>query len=102
MTPYEIPLSSEAQRFTIAMGARSYVLEVRWNAVSVSWVLDIASETGQALVQGTPLVTGVDLLKPFGYLNFGGALYVQTDHALDEPPTDTNLGATSHLYFVTE
>lgn len=101
MTAYEIPLTSEAERFTIALGSQSYVMEVRWNTQAVAWILDISSETGQALVQGIPLCTGVDLLKPFAYLNFGGALYVQTDHDVDAVPTEVNLGSTSHLYFVT-
>lgn len=102
MTPYEIPLKAEGARFTIALGARSYQVTVRWNEVASTWILDIASSTGQALVQGIPLVTGVDLLAPFAYLSFGGSLYVQTDHDIDAIPTVDNLGATSHLYFVTE
>ena len=102
MTPYEIPLKAEGARFTIALGARSYQVTVRWNSVSSAWVLELASESGQALVQGIPLVTGVDLLAPFAYLNFGGSLYVQTDHDIDAEPTVDNLGSTSHLYFVTE
>lgn len=101
MTAYEIPLTAESQRFTIALGSQSYIMEVRWNTQSGTWILDLSSETGQALVQGTPLCTGVDLLKPFAYLNFGGSLYVQTDHNLDAVPTEGNLGTTSHLYFVT-
>lgn len=99
-TPYEIPLTAEAQQFTIAMVGKSYWLVVRWCPPALAWTLDINDADRNPLVTGLHLVTGADLLAQFGYLGFGGELRVQTDHDLDTPPTATNLGDTSHAYFI--
>jgi uncharacterized protein DUF6983 len=100
-TAYEIPLSAVPQDFSIDLGSTTYQLTVTYNGISEVWVLDIADVSGNPILQGIQIVTGCDLLEQYGYLNFEGQLIAQTDHDPDAPPTQTNLGTTGHLYFVT-
>lgn len=67
---------------------------------AASWVLDISDVSNNPILQGIPLVTGGDLLEPFGYLNLGFQLIAQSDFDPSAPPTFDNLGTTGHLYVV--
>ena len=98
---FEIPLTSEPQRFSVTLAGVVYQMKLRWHAKSDAWILDIADSEGAAIVQGIPLVTGVDILGQYGYLGIGGQLIAQTDFDPSAPPSATNLGTTGHLYFVT-
>jgi predicted Zn-dependent protease with MMP-like domain len=100
MTVQEIPLTSAPQTFQILLGSNYFKLAFQWRDPSPGWVLDIVDSTGNPIVQGIPLVTGVDLLEQFQYLGIGGQLRVQTDTLPDAVPTFANLGVNSHLYFV--
>ncbi len=102
MTVVEVPLTGQAESFSISLGGVSYQLTVIYRAAAEGgWVLDIADANGVALVGGIPLVTGCDLLEQYAHLGFAGGLAVQTDHNPGAVPTFDNLGSTSHLYFVT-
>jgi len=100
-TYYEIPLSPEPQTFTIPIGGVTYGFNVQWNVNNASWIIDIADASGNPIVSGIPVVTGVDLLGQFGYLGFGFQLVAQTDNSPDTVPTFDNLGTTAHLYAIT-
>jgi hypothetical protein len=100
MTPFEIPLSPQAQFFQIEFGGVTYQLRAAWCDPGECWVLDINEPDGTPVLSGVPLVTGADLLDQFAYLGIGGQLIVQTDHDINAVPTDTNLGSTGHVYFV--
>ena len=100
-TPYEIPLSGVAQQFDIMLAGLSYNLRLVWNLPANAWVLDIADANSIPLVQGIPLVTGIDLLSQYPHLGIGGQLFAATDANPDAPPTYSNLGDASHLYFLT-
>ena len=95
----EIPLSPKPQTFAIALASVRYQMTLQWRN-GIGWVLDIADVSGNALVNGMPLVTGADLLAPYPQMGFGGQLRVLTDHGVDAPPTFENLGVTGHVYFV--
>lgn len=99
-TAYEIPLTSQNQSFSISLAGVTYNLTVTWNNISQTWVLDIADENDNDILTGIQMTTGEDLLSPYAYLQFGGQLYVQTDNNTLMAPTFTNLGSTSHLYFI--
>ena len=100
---YEIPLTPDPQRFTITLSGVDYQLTVQYReAGSSGWILDIADASGNPLVNGIPLVTGVDLLGQFGYLGFGGRLWVQGAADPDEVPTFDDLGVGSKVYWVTD
>ncbi|KAA6459622.1 hypothetical protein DYQ86_16010 [Acidobacteria bacterium AB60] len=99
-TAYKIPLQATNQRFQISLAGVQYQMTVRWNAMNETWVLDLADQSGNPILSGIPLVTGEDLLAPFGYLDLGGQLIVQTSNNTDAVPTFTNLGTLSNLFFV--
>lgn len=101
-TGYEIPLSPQNQFFNIALNGTYYQLTTTWRANSdvSGWFLDIADAQGNPLVQGIAIVTGADLLEQYAYLGIGGQLWVGTDGNPDAVPGETNLGITSHLWFV--
>jgi hypothetical protein len=100
-TAYEIPLTSDSQRFTITLADVVYSLALTWRT-GTGWVLDIADANNVPLVSGIPLVTGVDLLGQFGYLGIGGELIVLVDGDIATVPTYDNLGTEGKLYFVTQ
>lgn len=100
-TRYEIPLTAENQTFTTTLAGINYGMTLRWNDQILAWVLDIYDANGNLLIGGIALVTGIDLLAPYAYMNFGGTLTVASDNNADAIPTQTNLGSMSHLYFTT-
>lgn len=101
-TAYEIPLTADPQVFAIALAGVTYSLTLRWNTAAECWFLDIADRSRQTILSGVPVVTGLDLLAQYEYLELGGMLVVQTDHDADAVPTLANLGTTSHVYFLVE
>ena len=102
MTPYEVPLSPEPQAFVIALARVNYRLQISWCAPAGCWILDISQPSGEPVVAGIPVVTGVDLLGQYGYLGLGGKLFVQSAGDATAIPGFADLGVTSQLYFVTE
>jgi hypothetical protein len=101
-TPYLIPLTNTNQSLSVTLAGVQYQLRVIWNAINESWTLDISDSSGNAILTGIPLVTGVDLLGQFGYLNFGGQLIVQSANDPDLVPGFTELGETGFVYFVVD
>jgi hypothetical protein len=99
-TYYEVPTSSNNQKFKIALAGVTYTVTLYWCTANNTWVLNIADVNGVDIVTGIPLVANVDLLEPYAHLNFGGKLLALTDDAPDSAPTFLNLGSTGHLYFV--
>jgi hypothetical protein len=102
LTGYTIPLLSQNQSLNITLGGVQYTLYIYWCAPSQTWNFDLSDASGNLILGGRPLVTGIDLLQQFQYLNLGGALVVQTagQDAL-APPTFTNLGTDANLLYVT-
>ena len=102
MARFEIPLSPEAQTFRITLGGVAYDVRVLWNTYDSMWVVDLADAVTKAeVLTGIPLVAGLDLFGPFGYLNLGGELIATTDGAALLPPTYENLGILGRVYFDT-
>ena len=100
MTVYEIPLSPQPQRMTIALAGVTYRMRFHYaNVDQGGWLLDIGDANGVPLVAGMPLVTGADLLAQFPDLGFGGKLFVVSDGDPSAVPTFEDLGVTSRLYF---
>jgi hypothetical protein len=99
-TPFLIPLQSSNQVIQVTLAGVLYQFTIRWNDANQAWTLDIADSNGNAIISGIPLVTGGDLLAPYGYLNFGGQLIVQTANDTNAVPTLANLGSAGNLYFV--
>ena len=102
MSVFEIPLSNAPQIISAILGGITYQLTLSYkNVAEGGWVMDIADASGNLLVSGIPLVTGVDLLAPYAYLGIAGKLRVQTTSNPDAVPTFDNLGADGKLYWVT-
>lgn len=97
---FEIPLRSTPTQFSVKLSGVLYVLVMTWKAaVNGGWFMDILDVNDNPIVRGIPLVTGADLLAQYGYLKFGGQLFIQSDSDPDAVPSFTNLGITSHLYW---
>jgi len=103
MANFEIPLTPSPQTFTVSLSGTEHRLTVQWrNADGLGWVVDISDISGNPIIQGIPLVTGINLLEQYAYLGFNGVLWVQTTDDPDAVPTFDNLGVGSHLYWFTE
>ena len=101
MATFEILVTSEAQSFDIDLAGIEYNVILKWNYLNETWVIDLSKET-TLILSGIPLVLGVDLLEPYGYLNIGGKLVISTDSKDVEPKqTYENLGTIFRLYFIT-
>ena len=100
-TLFQIPLGPSQRRMLIALDGTFYNLRFSYaDAPEGGWFMDVADNLGNAMIFGIPLVTGVNLLSPYGYLGFVGGLYVSTDGAPDAVPAFDNLGVTSHVYYL--
>ena len=101
MAVVEVPLTPQAQKFSITLGGVSYRMRLLYNTADEGgWTLDIGAQDGTLLVAGIPLVTGTDLLAQYAHMDWPGQLIVATDRDVGEIPTYDGLGTTSHLYFV--
>ena len=101
MNSYEITLIAQPQLLSVSLNGVTYQLSVYWSIPGQCWFLDIMDSSGNDIVTGIPMVTGVDLLGQSAYLGIGGALIMQCDGA--DPlasPTFANLGTVASLYFV--
>lgn len=102
MSAFPLPASATAQSFFIQLDNISYKITLRWNAVAVCWVMDIADFEEEPMVQGIPIVTGTDLLAPYAYLGIGGGIVALTEGNPDAVPTFENLGNGGDVFFVTD
>ncbi|QWA12779.1 hypothetical protein GTU79_08850 [Sodalis ligni] len=100
MATTEIPLTPDNQTFGITLAGTAYQMRLIWR--STLWYLDLMDSTGTPLINGIPLVPGVDLLAQYASLNFGYSLNVICDFPDQEYPTETDLGINSHLYAETQ
>lgn len=103
---FSIPLDEGTpQSRGVQLGGIDYNLTVKYrNVAEGGWTLDIADSSGNAIINGIPLVTGADLLAQYGHLSIGnglGGLFVQTTSDPDAVPTFENLGGDAVLYWVT-
>ncbi len=101
MSTFEIPLTPQAQTFSVVLAGVSYNMKLRWCSPAAAWILGISDANGDLLIDGIPLITGADLLAQYEYLGIGGSLVAQTDHDINAPPTYDNLGGNGKLYFIT-
>jgi hypothetical protein len=104
MAAYEIPLSPQPQTFSISLAGVAYNITLLWreSPVGGGWFIDLADASGNAILAGIPLVTGVDLLAQHKHLGIKAQLWVATDGVnYFDTPTFQNIGVSSHLYFVT-
>ncbi len=98
---YLLQLSANAQTLQVTIAGVAYQLTIQWrDGGGCGWVLDIADVNGNPIVQGIPLVTGINLLQQYAYLGIGGELWVTTTGDPAAVPTYENLGSAANLYLV--
>jgi len=86
---------------TLTLDDVRFRLDTYTNKADSSWYMDIFDDEGVALVQGIALVSGLDLLFPYRYLDVPpGALFLnsQTD-VVQDPTLDSFQSADSALYY---
>jgi hypothetical protein len=97
-----VPLTAAAQTLTIGLGGVTYNLTLLYrDTPEGGWTLDIADANDVPILQGIPLVSGVDVLAQYGYLGFGGRLGVFNGNDPDSPLTYDNLGSDYQMLWVT-
>jgi len=97
---YEIPTSSAAQTFQVALGGVAYQLTLRWVEAQAAWNLDIADVYHTPILSGLPVQPGVDLLAQYAYLGIGGSIVVANDADPASPPSYAGLGGDGRIYYV--
>ena len=66
---FKIPLNGSPQKFKITLSGVDYWLTFRFaNTEEGGWFLQIADAAQSPIIDGIPLVTGVDLLAQYAYL----------------------------------
>jgi hypothetical protein len=92
------------QQFTISLGGETYNLKIVWNNIGQEWIMDINDSSNNPIVAGIALVTGIGLLRQYGYLDIagGGDFFVQTANDPDAPLTYASFGSNGYLYFTTD
>ncbi|WP_387468416.1 phage baseplate plug protein [Photorhabdus sp. RM323S] len=95
----EIPLTASNQMFAIKLGNQNVKMRLIYRDAA-GWVMDIQNNAGVDLLVGAPLIPGINLLEQYPYLGINGMLVIASDADSTEYPTDTNLGLSSHLYFI--
>lgn len=98
---FEVPLISLPQQFQVTLSGVDYRVRLTWCWPIQCWIMDMyAADTLEPILLGNAVVTGADLLAQFAYLDFPGALVVQTDHDRLAMPTFDNLGTLSHIFYL--
>lgn len=105
MAVYVIPLINQNQTLQISLLGVTYALTLRWNALANSgnglWYLDLNDTiNNEPILNGIPMVAGIDLLKQFKYLGIRGHLITYNTTNPAYPPGYSDLGVTSFLYFI--
>lgn len=80
-----------------------YRIRLQWNARAATWMLDLSSETGEALATGVALRAGVPLTLHLRHrigMPPGSLILVDTSDALGDPTFD-DLGDRVRLLYYT-
>lgn len=66
---------------------------LRYNTEAGYWVMDLLDASKNPLISSMPLLTGINLLEQYEYLQIGKAYIVKIDDSLQvDSPSSTNLG----------
>lgn len=70
-----------------------YVLKIKWNTFNSKWYLDLFGTSNGIEIRGIALLCGKDLLRPYGYRNLLGELWLVDNSGRDEDPTFADMGS---------
>lgn len=86
---FEIPLSIDGN--TVRLN-----LTIRYNEMANYWVMTIADQYGNMLLDSIPLITGTwpaaNILSQYQYLNIGSCYVINLGNNPNDYPDDTSLG----------
>ena len=74
--------------FSVDLEEHSYKFTIRWNGTGEFWVLNIEGITNNVVVNGIPMVTGPNLLKPFAIKELGAIYMVDLQSQFSDPNYD--------------
>jgi hypothetical protein len=77
---------------TRVLDGASYVLKIKWNTYNSKWYLDLIGASNGVEIRGIALLGGKDLLKPYGYRNLLGELWIIDNSGRDEDPGFYQMG----------
>lgn len=103
---YEIPLAAENQKFHITLSGIDYTFSLRWNFRASQWILNIGDTAELPIINGIPLVAGVNLLSGYKAHEIGGVgsnlfirSFLKQAHLGQEQPLYNDLGSNTRLYY---
>ncbi len=95
-----IPLYVDARySFKIDLESDSYEFHIHWNVAAAAWYFDIIGISNTVAYRGRPLVTGVNILKPFAIREMG-ALYMVDGEEEGLDADYDNIGSRYFMYYV--
>lgn len=99
--PFKIPFAvGKPQLLGVTLNGVRYTLRIYWNDPAQCWNLDLNDVNNNPILQGIPLVTGLNLLSQYAYLQIGGSLIVQTTNDASAVPTFVNMGDSGNLFYL--
>lgn len=101
MNIYKIPLDGVNQIFDIDLAGTAYKMRLYFNSAMDCWIFDLMDNDGNNITQHQPLISGVNILDQYAYLNIKGIFVVYTEGDANAIPNEDDLGDISNLYFIT-
>ncbi len=97
----ELPITNDAwQEFTIDLGGRSIVFDLKYNERTGAWTADLYDEvTQEALVLSLPLTTSVDIFAPHN-LDLGHLVLLDLRGGPPQDPDVSSFGLDHKLYWM--
>jgi hypothetical protein len=97
-----IPINSApGQTFNVAVSINgavyTFFVILAFNEVAAYWIMSISDANQNLLVQGIPLVTGLNLLRQYQYLGIGSIYLINTTGVDIDYPNNNDLGSDFHL-----
>lgn len=86
-------------RGTKTLDGAVYRLTIKWLPNTEKWYLDIKGLSNDVDIKGIALLPGKDLLKPFGWGNILGELWVVDGENKDENPDYEGMGVRWNLVY---
>jgi hypothetical protein len=90
---FSITPSLPSQRGWKVLDGIKYDCWIRWNGTTEKWYIDLTSMSDSSVsIRGKALLQGKDLLRPHGYGNLLGELWVEDTAGTYEDPTYDGMG----------
>jgi hypothetical protein len=74
-------------------GVQTFLVALRYNAIAGYWVMTIYNSQGVLLLDSLPMITGLNILQQYGYLQIGSIFVLNISGTAGNYPDNTNLGS---------